>query len=361
MSAVELLTLNAGSSNIKTARFDAVGLHCLERLTFTEADAALAWLHEQAQRPIAAVAHRVVHGGDIFRQHSLITPETLEQIRSLSRLAPLHQPPSIHLIEASQRLLPPLPHLACFDTVFHTTMPPLEQRFALPESYFEQGYRRYGFHGLSYEHVAQCLPAVAGDKADGRVIAAHLGNGASLCAMHRRRSVTGTMGFSTLDGLMMGTRCGSLDAGLVLHWFEHAGMSAAQVHTLLYQESGLKGVSGLSHDMQELEKYAASGSAPAARALELFAHMAARQIGSLMMVLGGLDALVFTGGIGEHSASMRARICTYLAWLGLTLDLTANTNHRRTISDSASKITVHIIPADEEIVMANATRLLLAH
>lgn len=348
-----ILALNAGSSNIKAARFEAASLTCAERIQFTTHADALQWLKSQEASSISAVAHRVVHGGAVFHEHTAITPETLSQIKELARLAPLHQPPAIRLIEEAQAILPKARHIACFDTVFHAGLPLLEQRFALPESYAEQGFRRYGFHGLSYEHVASQLPSLLGGAAEGRVIAAHLGGGASLCALYQRRSVATTMGFSTLDGLMMGTRCGSLDAGLVLHWLEHEGATIAELNRLLYKESGLKGVSGLSANMRELE--AAAPASPAAEfALAMFAHVAAKQIAGLVVALGGLDVLVFTGGIGEHGTAMRRRIADKLAWLGLTLDETANAVHAPIISTSASKVAACIIEADEESVMAQA-------
>lgn len=357
MTDTVFITLNAGSANIKAACFDADTLTCLQKKHFAGFDEIAPWLEEFSSQSIAGVAHRVVHGGDIFEAHSRITDETLTQIKALSALAPLHQPPAIRIIEATQKLLPDTLHIACFDTVFHRTMPHLEQRFALPEEYFQKGYKRYGFHGLSYESAAAALPTVAGDVTKSRVVVAHLGGGASLCGMLNLKSHTTSMGFSTLDGLMMGTRCGNLDAGMLLQWLEDGTLDLAGASQLLYKNSGLKGVSGISHDVRELE---AAHSPQAQLALELFCHMAAREIGAATASLGGIDALVFTGGIGEHSAHIRARICHQLAWLGMTLDESANAIHASHIASATSAKKIYVLTADEESVMARTCRTLAA-
>jgi acetate kinase len=242
--------------------------------------------------------------------------------------------------------------VACFDTAFHRTQSTLAQSFALPRDISAAGIKRYGFHGLSYEYIASVLPQHLGTLADGRVVVAHLGNGASLCAMHRRRCIATTMGFTALDGLMMGTRCGSLDPGVIFYLMREQALSAAQVEDLLYRRSGLLGVSGISSDMREL----LASDAPAAReAVELFCYRVTREIGSLIAALGGLDALVFTAGIGEHAHPVRSTISNQLGWSGITLDEAANRNHRKLISAANSRIKVCVIPTNEEAVVAKHT------
>jgi acetate kinase len=281
---------------------------------------------------VSAIGHRVVHGGRDFTKATRITPDVLETLKSLIPLAPLHQPASIKLIEEAQELYPKAAHTACFDTAFHHTMPDLQRRFALPQKFHDEGIMRYGFHGLSYQHIADVMPDELKDK---RVIVAHLGGGASACAMHNGKSVASTMGFSTLDGLMMGTRCGVLDPGVLLYLLEEKKMSTAQLSDLLYHESGLKGVSGISGDMQELLE---SKTLAAHRAVTLFCMSAAKEISALIPALGGLDALIFTGGIGEHAESVRNKITALLHWVG--------------------DIAIHTIPTDEELVMAQACQAL---
>jgi len=251
---------------------------------------------------------------------------------------------------------PELPQIACFDTAFHRTQPALAQQFALPRKLTAAGIRRYGFHGLSFEYIADILPAHIGERAAGRVVVAHLGNGASMCALRDRRSIATTMGFTALDGLVMGTRSGAIDPGVIFYLMRERSMSAAEVEDLLYHRSGLLGVSGVSSDMREL---LASDSPQAREAIELFAYRAARELGSLVAALGGLDALVFTAGIGETAAPVRAMICDAAQWLGVALDSDANARNDVVISTAASRVTVCVVPTDEEIVIARHTRRLL--
>jgi acetate kinase len=300
---------------------------------------------------LIAAGHRVVHGGGVFTEPVVIDAETLADIDALSALAPLHQPHNLAGIEAVVRLAPGLPQVACFDTAFHRTLPEPAYTFALPKALRDAGIRRYGFHGLSYENVARALPGLLAP-GQRRVIAAHLGNGASLCAMLDGQSIDTTMGFTALDGLVMGTRAGSLDPGVLLHLVQAQGMNAAQLEELLYKRSGLLGLSGASSDMRTLLD---SCDPQAALAIDCFVHRAIHEIGALAAALEGLDALVFTAGIGERSAEIRARICARLGWLGVALDAEANTAHRPLISKAGSKVSVLIIPADEERVIARYT------
>lgn len=278
------------------------------------------WLHnhEQGWR-ILAVGHRVVHGGRNFSRPVIVTQQVLAELGQLIPLAPLHQPHNLAGIVALLEYLPGVPQIACFDTAFHTTQEEVAQAFALPAAITALGVQRYGFHGLSYEYIARQLPAQLGDKANGRVIVAHLGNGASVCAIKNGRSVATSMGFTALDGLMMGTRCGNLDPGVVLYMMDSLGMDSKTISHLLYQESGLLGVSGISGDMRDLLTLAAT-EASAAKAIKLFCYRLIREIGSLAAALQGLDALVFTGGIGEHAAEIRQQVCQALGWLGIAPD-----------------------------------------
>jgi acetate kinase len=305
---------------------------------------------------IGAVGHRVVHGGERYSGPTRIDAETLAELEALVPLAPLHQPHSLAAIRAVARKAPSLPQVACFDTAFHRGQPRVAQAFALPRRYADEGIRRYGFHGLSYEYIASVLPSRAPEGAGGRTVVAHLGNGASLCAMRGGRSVATTMSFSTLDGLMMGTRCGALDPGVLLYLIDRHRMDARALERLLYEESGLLGVSGESSDMREL---LASGSEAAAEALELFVYRIQRELGSLAAALGGLDALVFTGGIGENSAPIRERVCRSAAWLGLELDGEANARGAPRISRPDSPVSVLVIPTDEEAMIVFQMRALL--
>ena len=271
---------------------------------------------------IVAIGHRIVHGGMKFTAPVVIDAETMADLERLVPLAPLHQPHNVAAIKAVARIAPALPQVGCFDTAFHRSQPSLAQAFALPRRYAEEGVRRYGFHGLSYEYIASVLPTLNPRAATGRTVIAHLGNGASMCAMSNGRSVATTMSFTALDGLMMGTRCGAMDPGVLLYLIDRHGMSAQTLQQLLYEQSGLLGVSGISSDMREL---LTSSDPGAAEAVDLFVYRISRELGSLAAALNGLDALVFTGGIGENAATIRARVCRDARWLGLDLDEEANT------------------------------------
>jgi acetate kinase len=301
-----------------------------------------------------AVGHRVVHGGADFAGPTLIDAAVLAKLKDLSPLAPLHQPHNLEGIHAVTRLQPDLPQVACFDTAFHRGRAPVTERFALPDDLYQSGVRRWGFHGLSYESIAGTLKSIAPEIHAGRAVVAHLGSGASLCALRNGRSVDTTMSFSVLDGLPMGTRCGSLDPGVILYLLRR-GMDADQLETLLYKKSGLLGMSAVSNDVREL---LASDRPSAAAAIEYFVYRIAREIASLAAALGGLDALVFTAGIGENSPVIRQRVCEHLGWLGIQLDLAANQRGRGRIS-SSSPASVWVIPTDEEHVIATQTLTLV--
>jgi acetate kinase len=310
------------------------------------------WLrsHYGEQMTPVAVGHRVVHGGLDFVEPTLITPTVMAALEKLIPLVPLHQPHNLAGIRAVSQLLPDLPQVACFDTAFHRHRPLVIERFGLPEEMFRHGLRRWGFHGLSYEFIARQFKRLAPEVAPGRVIAAHLGSGASLCAMRDGRSVDTTMSFSALDGLPMGTRCGSLDPGVILFLLQHK--SREEIEDLLYKKSGLLGISGISNDVREL---LASDSPQAAEAIEFFVYRAVREIGSLTAALGGLDALIFTAGIGENSPVIRNRICKELEWLGIRIDAAANDRGRGRISPANASPSVWVIPTDEERVIAEHT------
>ena len=278
-----------------------------------------------------------------------VLTQVLTQLQAFVPLAPLHQPHNLAAIRAIAALAPDVPQIACFDTAFHHDRPALATRFALPRALHDQGIRRYGFHGLSYDYIARHLAQVDPAMAAGRVVAAHLGNGASLCAMAAGRSVDTSMGFTALDGLMMGTRCGAIDPGVVLHLQTQMGMSAQEVENLLYTRSGLLGVSGISSDMRALS---ASPAPEAQEAIDLFAWRAAREVAAMAASLGGVDGIVFTAGIGEHHADMRARICRRLEWLGARLDDAANAVHAPVISTGDSPVKLRVIPTDEERMIA---------
>ncbi len=298
---------------------------------------------------VVAIGHRVVHGGTQFAAPRLVDDALLDALDALCPLAPLHQPHNLAAIRAIRTILPDLPQVACFDTAFHHDKPELASRLPIARALHDEGIRRYGFHGLSYEYIAGRLAEIDPALAKGRVIAAHLGNGASLCAMQDGKSIDTTMGFTTLDGLMMGTRCGSLDPGVVLHLLSEMGMTLGQVETLLYKQSGLLGVSGISSDMRVLS---ASDAPEAEEAIALFAWRAARETSALATSLGGLDGLIFTAGIGENDADVRKRICRRLEWLGLTIDELANTDSALCISLPDSRVKVMVIPTDEEKMIA---------
>ena len=304
-----------------------------------------------------AIAHRVVHGGQDFSASVLVTDEVLAQLTQLNSLAPLHQPQNLKGVRAFQKAFPATPQVACFDTAYHATLAEADYSFALTQALAEQGVRRYGFHGLSYQYVIGALQQHS-ERASGRVLMAHLGNGASLCAAHDGRSCATTMGFSTLDGLVMGTRSGTLDVGVMLYLMEQ-GWDHARLQTLLYKQSGLLGVSGISADMRTLR---ADGSAAAERAIELFTHRVVRESGAMAACLGGLDVLSFSGGIGEHDAALRAEVCRRLAWLGVAIDPELNAQATRdqemAIHCADSRVQVWVIPTDEGLVVAReAARL----
>lgn len=332
---------------------DEVGLDAPIRDARIAVARCLDWLGARwAGMRVVGVGHRVVHGGASFAGPCRVTPSVLEGLRVLVPLAPLHQPANLDAIEVAGARLPGVPQVACFDTSFHRQWSEVVALVPLPKAIRDAGVRRYGFHGLSYEYVASVLPRVAPDVAAKRVLVAHLGNGASLCALRDGRSVDCSLGFTALDGLCMGTRPGSLDPGVVLHLIQAMGHSPAEVQTILYEQSGLLGISGISADMRRL----AASSDPAARlAIDYFVHQAAKQIGALAAVLGGLDALVFTAGIGEHAADVRRRICDATAWLGVALDGDANLAHATRISSGESRVSVWVIPTDEERMLAQHT------
>ncbi len=384
-----LLVLNAGSSSLKFRTFeldgqrlegglsgqiDAIGTHARLRVTgpdgtrledralegadaTPDAQSALAllvrWLGARlAGRRIAAVGHRVVHGGPRHAEPVRVDEALLADLDTLVPLAPLHQPHNLAPIRALAAVWPDVAQVACFDTAFHRTQPAEAETFALPLTYRDAGVRRYGFHGLSYDSISRRLPAVSPAAAAGRTIVAHLGAGVSMCALKGGRSVASTMGFTALDGCIMGTRCGTLDPGVVLWLARERGLSLDAIERLLYRESGLLGLSGLSADMRVL----LASDAPAARlAIDCFTYRIAREAGSLASALGGLDALVFTAGIGEHSAPIRAEICARLAWLGIELDPEANAAGGPCLTRPGSRTSAWRIPTDEERRIAELT------
>jgi len=386
-----ILVLNAGSSSVKFATFAATGEgdpalqlkgqvsgigQGTTRLSVAEASGArVDWgkptalsshddtlsllidrLHITAHKQDwLGAGHRVVHGGSRFAAPVRIGDATLTALAELIPLAPLHQPHNVAPIEALRRLLPDLPQIACFDTAFHMTQPEVAVRFPLPEEYWRNGLRRYGFHGLSYEAILHALPKVAGGTPQ-RLVIAHLGNGASMAAARDGKCVATTMGFSTLDGLMMGTRGGALDPGLLLHLLRD-GMSRERLERLLYHESGLLGVSGATADMKTLLE---SGDPKARLAIDLYCYRISRELGSLAAALGGVDGLVFTGGVGENAAPIRAKVCENAAWLGLDFDAPANARGGPLISRAGSTLSAWIVPTDEELTIARHTRRILA-
>jgi acetate kinase len=379
-----ILVLNAGSSSVKFSVFDAEEIVLrgqIEALTTSPRFIARAadgrvvgekgWRsgtklgHEGAiahlfgwgrdalgDRAIAAVGHRVVHGGARFTAPVIVDDDVLAELDALVPLAPLHQPHNVAAIRAVAERAPRIPQVACFDTAFHATQPAVARTFALPRRYTEEGICRYGFHGLSYEWIATDPRA-----ATGRTIALHLGNGASMCAMKDGQSVATTMSFTALDGLVMGTRTGALDPGVILYLIDRHGMDARALEKLLYEESGLLGVSGESSDMRAL---LASSRVAAAEAIDLFVYRIGRELGSLAAALGGVEALVFTGGIGENAAPIRVRVCRDAAWLGVDLDEAANTRSGPRISEAASRVSAWVIPTNEEAMIARHTRRMLS-
>ncbi|MBI2254685.1 MAG: acetate/propionate family kinase [Proteobacteria bacterium] len=384
-----LAVLNAGSSSIKFALYDAAGCKRLlhgqiegigtaPHLSLVDANGAIRlerrWAadeldHDLATREIfaavsgtmtgarlAAVGHRVVHGGANYKRSIRVNDKILADLDALIPLAPLHQPHNLAPIRTITGRHPHLPQVACFDTAFHQAQPLLAQTFALPRYYFDQGVRRYGFHGLSYEYVSHRLHEICPDLAKGRVIIAHLGNGASLCAVKDGRSVASTMGFTAVDGLMMGTRCGTIDPGVILYLMDKEGLDSRGIADLVYRRSGLLGVSGISSDMRTLR---ASTAPEAAEAIALFEYRIIREVGSLVAALGGLDGLIFTAGIGEHDAATRANVMTGCAWLGLIADIARNADGRGRISADDSSVAAWVVPTDEEGMIAHHTAALL--
>jgi acetate kinase len=393
MTAMDtILVVNAGSSSVKFQVFTADGASGLRRLVKGQMDgigtrphlraegadaqllidqsyapaqigdvpAALlcagAWLREKQKLVPAAVGHRVVHGGPQYDRPVRIDGDVLANLERYVSLAPLHQPNNLAPIRVLLARFPDLPQVACFDTAFHRGHSAVADHYAIPERFYAEGVRRYGFHGLSYEYVAERLREVAPAIAKGRVIIAHLGSGASMCALAKGRSVESTMGFTALDGLPMGTRPGQIDPGVLLYLITEKGMTAEAVQDLLYRESGLKGLSGISNDMRELQ----TNAAPTAKlAVDYFVYRVALNAGMLAAALGGLDAFVFTAGIGERSAVIRARIAERLAWLGVVFDPVANDADKSVISHPESRVGLYVVPTDEELMIARQTLALL--
>jgi acetate kinase len=388
-----IAVLNAGSSSIKyslfliqgkelelTLRGQAEGIYTQPR--FVAKDAAGKVQHEKSwgegvelghegaldylipyvrehlgNHNLAAIGHRVVHGGMQYAKPVRMDGRILEALREFVPLAPLHQPHNLSPIELIMERLPAMPQVACFDTAFHRSNPEVAQMFALPAKFHQEGVRRYGFHGLSYEYIASVLSQVDGRAAQGRTVVLHLGNGASMCAIANGRSVASTMGFTAVDGLPMGTRCGSIDPGVILYLMDQRGMDVRAIEKLVYSQSGLLGVSGISSDMRAL---LASEDPRARTAIDLYAYRIRRELGSLAAALGGLDAIVFTAGIGEHAALIRQRICEDAAWLGVELDAEANTRGGPRISTAASRVQAWVVPTNEELMIARHTRAVIA-
>ncbi len=387
-----LLTLNAGSSSLKFALFEIAVAHAALRASgqiegmgsephFVFRTATGDVIQDCRPSPeeagdhvavlehvlsvlsdylpdagLSAVGHRVVHGGPNYASPVRVTPELVAELQSFTQLAPLHQPHNLAGIAAAQVAFPHAIQVACFDTAFHRSHPWVNDTFALPRKYFDKGVRRYGFHGLSYEYVTQHLQAAAPDLAAGRVVVAHLGSGASMCAIRNGQSIGSTMGFSALDGIPMGTRCGQLDPGVVLYLLEHEGLTTREVSDVLYKDSGLKGLSGLSNDMRLLE---AAGTPEAQQAIDYFVIRIRRELGAMAAILGGIDALVFCGGIGENAHRIRQRICHDMDWIGLQLDDSANSVNSPVISSEQSRIKVFVVRTDEEAMIARHTLSIL--
>jgi acetate kinase len=388
-----IAVLNAGSSSIKyslfliqgkelelTLRGQAEGIYTQPRFVAKDADGKVqhekSWGegvelgHEGAldylipyvrehlgNHNLAAIGHRVVHGGMQYAKPVRMDGRILEALREFVPLAPLHQPHNLSPIELIMERLPAMPQVACFDTAFHRSNPEVAQMFALPAKFHQEGVRRYGFHGLSYEYIASVLSQVDGRAAQGRTVVLHLGNGASMCAIANGRSLASTMGFTAVDGLPMGTRCGSIDPGVILYLMDQRGMDVRAIEKLVYSQSGLLGVSGISSDMRAL---LASEDPRARTAIDLYAYRIRRELGSLAAALGGLDAIVFTAGIGEHAALIRQRICEDAAWLGVELDAEANTRGGPRISTAASRVQAWVVPTNEELMIARHTRAVIA-
>jgi acetate kinase len=316
-----------------------------------------AWLRSTQQLALVAVGHRVVHGGPEYARPVVVNQEIVDQLARYSSLAPLHQPNNLAPIRTMLERFPELPQVACFDTAFHRGHSPISDCYAIPQKFYDEGVRRYGFHGLSYEFIASRLREIAPNVAGGRVVVAHLGSGASMCAIRDGRSIESTMGFTALDGLPMGTRPGQIDPGVLLYLIMEKGMSPEALQKWLYNECGLRGLSGISNDVREL---LASSEPSAALALDYFVYRICLQTGLLAAALGGLDAFVFTAGIGERSSVLRARIVEKLAWLGADLDQDANTSGKTRISKPLSRVALLVVPTDEELMIAQHTLKLLA-
>ncbi len=373
---MDILAVNAGSSSLKYALYAHVDKGELDAPVFSgnvegleapqdadDFDTALQHLsakleHHLQGRPLAAVAHRVVHGGEWFREAVVVNPLVFERLQRLSGLAPLHQPHNLKGIKRFQALYPQVPQIACFDTAFHAHLPPEEYLFALPPTYNQQGIRRYGFHGLSYAYLQSQLQRLT-PQASHRVVMAHLGNGASLCAMKQGQSIATTMGFSAVEGLMMGTRSGSIDPGVLLHLLNQ-GMTTEALTQLLYKQSGLLGVSGLAADMRTLR---ANKNPQVQLAIDMFTHRVVRETGAMTACLQGLDVLVFTGGIGEHDAQLRQDVCAQLGYLGVQLDAQKNTQalgqQAMRIDQGTGQVEVWVIPTDEGRMAALSARAVL--
>lgn len=380
MSTDAILTLNAGSSSIKFAVFQAgdepqemvhgqvenvgpqarmiVALPGASKQTYELGPAdharALRQILERTTallgaKTVVGVGHRVAHGGVDFLAPARLDPETVAKLKALEPLAPLHQPHNLAAIAAAQAIFPEAVQIGCFDTSFHRGHPWVNDTFALPRRYYDAGVRRYGFHGLSYDYITTELPRIAPEIAAGRVIIAHLGNGASMCAVANGRSVASTMGFSALDGLPMGTRCGQLDPGILLYLMQTEGLDAKEISDLLYKESGLKGLSGLTHDLRTLE---ASDAPEAQQAIDYFVFRIRREIGAMAAILGGVDGLVFCGGIGENSQKIRARICEDMVWFGIEIDAVRNAQNATRIH--RGNVQVLVVPTNEERVIARS-------
>jgi acetate kinase len=386
-----IMVINAGSSSIKFSVFEtgldtalAASVHgqvegiggsprlevvdargaklAQQPLTGTDHAAAIAAIHQWfaahvgSESGLDGVGHRVVHGGMKYSQPALVDRALLAELEELVPLAPLHEPQQIAAIRAVSAAAPRVRQVVCFDTAFHRSQPSLAQEFALPRKLTAQGIRRYGFHGLSYEYIVSVLPRIAPECARGKLIVAHLGNGASMCAIDEGRSIASTMGLTPVDGLPMGTRSGALDPGVLLYLMQHERMAAHEIEQLIYERSGLLGVSALSSDMRTL----LASELPAAReAIDLFVYRIGRELGSLVAALHGLDALVFTGGIGEHAWQIRSRVCQDAAWIGVTLDEAANVKGGPRISSVGSAVSAWVIPTDENLMVARHTRRLL--
>lgn len=323
--------------------------YALEQLT--------AWLGPLlSERGLLGIGHRVVHGGPDFNTPALVTDDVLQTLERYVPLAPLHQPANIAGIRAVSRFLPGVPQVACFDTAFHRNHPTVAGQFGLPQALYAEGVRRYGFHGLSYEYIAHAIGEHAPEIASGRLVVAHLGNGASMCAIHGGRSLDSTMSFTALDGLPMGTRSGQVDPGVLLYLMQQKGMGASEIEDLLYRKSGLLGMSGISSDMRVLT---ASDDPNAAAAIAYFVYHIVREAGALAAAMGGIDALIFTAGIGENAPQIRAAVCTQLAWLGIALDATANDHGGPQITMAQSPVSAWVIPTNEELMIAQHTVALI--